>query len=73
MEELHCYFNSGIGYCDLGVIWTICDGDIKFCEKPNVLAGCLLEWDKREKTKPLRNHGIYKRTNSDHQKAERVL
>jgi hypothetical protein len=22
----------GIGCCDLGVIWTICDGDMKFCE-----------------------------------------
>lgn len=25
----------GIGYCDLGMVWAICDGDIKFCEEPN--------------------------------------
>ena len=63
----------GIGYCDLGVVWTICDGDVRFCEKPDALIQYLSDWNKREKAKTLRNQGIYKKTNSYHQKAERVL
>jgi len=27
----------GIGHCDLDGYQTICDGDIKFCEKPDAL------------------------------------
>jgi hypothetical protein len=49
----------GIGYCDLGVVWAICDGDIKFCEEPDALIRNLyVEWRKkravyvREKTQP---------------------
>jgi hypothetical protein len=26
-----------LGHCDLDAFQTICDGDIKFCEKPNAL------------------------------------
>jgi hypothetical protein len=28
---------KGMGYCDLDASQTICDGDIKFCEKPNTM------------------------------------
>jgi hypothetical protein len=31
----HSGIGLGIGYCDLGVVWAICDGDIKFCEEPD--------------------------------------
>ena len=43
----------GIGYCDLDGNQTICDGDIHFCEKPDILKGYFLvqkrrkEWEKR--------------------------
>ncbi len=37
------YFGQGIGYCDLGVIWSICNGDIKFCEKPDEMIRLLYE------------------------------
>jgi len=40
-------FGRGIGYCDLGVIWSICDGDIKFCEKPDEMIRSLCEEWKR--------------------------
>ncbi len=36
-------FGRGIGYCDLGVIWSICDGDMRFCEKPDVMIKVLFE------------------------------
>lgn len=37
----------GIGYCDLGVVWAICDGDIKFCEEPDALIRKFyVEWGK---------------------------
>ncbi len=38
----------GIGYCDLDGDQTTCDGDIDFCEKPDVLKKYLLEQRKRE-------------------------
>jgi hypothetical protein len=41
------YFGRGIGYCDLGVIWSICDGDVKFCESPDVMIRSLCEEWKR--------------------------
>jgi hypothetical protein len=35
----------GIGYCDLGVVWAICDGDMKFCEEPDALIrNFYIEW-----------------------------
>jgi len=37
------HFGRGIGYCDLGVIWSICDGDVRFCEKPDVMIRVLFE------------------------------
>ena len=37
----------GIGYCDLGVIWTICDGDKKFCENSESSPRLLHEWEKK--------------------------
>jgi len=43
------YFGRGIGYCDLGVIWSICDGDIKFCEKPQEMIQLFYE-EHRKKT-----------------------
>ena len=45
-----------IGYCDLDCDRTTCDGDIHFCEKPDILRKYLseqkkrkggLEWEKR--------------------------
>jgi hypothetical protein len=38
----------GLGYCDFDCTQTTCDGDIDFCEKPNVLEKYLLEQKKRE-------------------------
>jgi hypothetical protein len=38
----------GIGYCDLDCDRTTCDGDIQFCEKPDILRKYLLEQKKRE-------------------------
>ncbi|MEW6376270.1 MAG: hypothetical protein AB1502_10850 [Thermodesulfobacteriota bacterium] len=38
----------GIGYCDLDCDRTTCDGDIQFCEKPDVLRKYLLEQKKRD-------------------------
>ena len=40
-------FGRGIGYCDLGVVWSICDGDMKYCEKPDVMIKTLFEEQKR--------------------------
>jgi len=39
--ENNSHFGKGIGCCDLGVIWTICDGDMRFCEHPEELIRCL--------------------------------
>jgi len=44
-EGLH--FGRGIGYCGLGVIWSICDGDVRFCESPDVMIRSLYEERKR--------------------------
>ncbi|MBM4340018.1 MAG: hypothetical protein FJ110_10765 [Deltaproteobacteria bacterium] len=41
LDGLH--FGRGIGYCDLGVIWSICDGDVRFCESPDVMVRSLCE------------------------------
>ena len=38
----------GIGSCDLGVVWAICDGDIKFCEKPDALRKFFFEKGKQK-------------------------
>lgn len=38
----------GLGYCDLDCTQTTCEGDIGFCEKPNVLKKYLLEQRERE-------------------------
>jgi len=38
-------FGNGIGCCDLGVFWSICEGDVKFCEDPNAMIRVLFnEW-----------------------------
>jgi len=38
---------SGIGYCDLGVVWAICDGDVKFCEEPDaMIKNFYIEWER---------------------------
>jgi len=39
---------TGIGYCDLDGNQAICEGDIKFCEKPNVLQKYLSDREKKE-------------------------
>jgi hypothetical protein len=38
---------QGIGYCDLDSMTSICDGDIRFCEKLDALGQQLM----KEKTK----------------------
>jgi hypothetical protein len=43
----HSQFGCGIGCCDLGIIWSICDGDMNFCEHPEKLIKSLYEeWKK---------------------------
>ncbi|MCX8117555.1 MAG: hypothetical protein N3G78_06480 [Desulfobacterota bacterium] len=42
------HFGLGIGYCDLGVIWSICDGDVKFCETPQEMIRVFRkDWERR--------------------------
>jgi len=41
---------TGIGYCDLDGNQVVCDGDIHFCEKPNVLEKYLIDREKKEAT-----------------------
>ncbi len=36
-------FGRGIGYCDLDCDRTTCDGDLYFCEKPDLLKKYLLK------------------------------
>lgn len=44
------HFRQGIGWCDLGVIWTICDGEMGFCECPQKLIKSLYdEWIRHKK------------------------
>ena len=51
-ETLHV--GRGIGYCDLDGDQTTCDGDIFFCEKPDLLKEYFgvqkrrKEWEKRK-------------------------
>ncbi len=40
----------GIGYCDLDGNQVVCDGDIHFCEKPDVLKKYLIDHEKKEGT-----------------------
>jgi hypothetical protein len=46
-------FGKGIGYCDMDSSSATCDGDPKFCEKPDALKRYLLakleDWEKRQK------------------------
>jgi len=43
---------KGIGYCDIDSSSTICEGDVKFCEKPDALKQYLRrkleEFEKKE-------------------------
>ncbi len=48
-------FGLGIGYCDLGVIWSICDGDVKYCEMPHEMIRIFSEEWKRKAERPLRS------------------
>jgi hypothetical protein len=42
---------KGIGYCDIDSSSTTCEGDVKFCERPDALKLYLRkrleEWDKK--------------------------
>ncbi len=38
----HRGMDKGLGYCDLDGSQTICDGDTKFCGKPDILARYLI-------------------------------
>lgn len=40
----------GIGYCDLDGNQVVCDGDILFCEKLDVLNKYLIDREKKEGT-----------------------
>ncbi len=44
----------GIGYCDLGVVWAICEGDIKFCEEPEGFVKNFYETWKRNRMRELK-------------------
>ena len=37
----------GIGYCDLDGNQVVCDGDIHFCEKPDVLKKYLIDHEEK--------------------------
>ncbi|MCX8118313.1 MAG: hypothetical protein N3G78_10310 [Desulfobacterota bacterium] len=42
-------FGTGIGFCDLGVVWAICEGDVRFCEEPErFVENFFCEWKKRK-------------------------
>jgi hypothetical protein len=45
-------FGKGIGYCDIDSSSTTCEGDVKFCEKPDALKQYLRrklsEFEKKE-------------------------
>ena len=45
-------FGKGIGYCDIDSGSTACEGDVKFCEKPDALRQYLRrklsEFEKKE-------------------------
>ena len=71
--ERHCSFyrncetfnlGRGIGYCDLDGGQTICDGDVHFCEKPDILKGYFgvqkrgKEWEKRRNVHSSGNQGV---------------
>jgi hypothetical protein len=34
-------FGKGIGYCDMDGNSTVCEGDVKFCDKPDAMKQCL--------------------------------
>lgn len=40
-----------VGYCDLGGLWVICDGEIKYCEEPDGFIKNFYETWKRNKEK----------------------
>ncbi len=35
-------FGKGVGYCDMDSSSTTCEGDVKFCQKPDALRRYLL-------------------------------
>jgi len=39
---------TGIGYCDLDGNQAVCEGDIHFCEKPDVLKKYLIDHEKKQ-------------------------
>lgn len=50
-EENH-KIAQGIGYCDLGLMWVICDGNMNFCEHPEKLIKSFYEeWVRWRKMK----------------------
>ncbi len=40
---------QGLGYCDLDCDRATCNGDVRLCEKPDVLKRQVLEQKRREK------------------------
>lgn len=53
---------SSIGYCDLGVLWAICDGEVKYCEEPHGFIKNFYETWKRKKEKALKESGWSEKT-----------
>jgi len=52
----HPGIGFGIGYCDLGVVWAICDGDIKFCEEPGAFINNFYSNWRRDKETDIRGN-----------------
>jgi hypothetical protein len=42
----------GIGYCDIDCVSTICDGDVRFCERLDILEQYLVK-EKKDRYHPL--------------------
>jgi hypothetical protein len=42
---------NGIGYCDLDGDWTVCGGEVDFCEKAAILGRYLLKKKRTEMVK----------------------
>ncbi len=46
----HPNIGIGIGYCDLGIVWAICEGDVRYCEEPDKFVEKFYgEWRKRKR------------------------
>lgn len=45
-------FGTGIGFCDLGIVWAICEGDLRFCEEPErFIERFFCDWQRKKNRK----------------------